>query len=136
MIQSRYRHIEVSGSHFEIGQQIGESLQEELRGFVATSWERVTHMFRLRRETVLNVVNQSTQYVQNWAPDLLEELFGIARSSGLSFDDLMFLQIRNQLSADLESGCTSFSLRKKKEQISLVGQNWDNDPCLTLLQWC
>ena len=30
MIANRYRHIEVSGSHFEIGQQIGESLKEEL----------------------------------------------------------------------------------------------------------
>lgn len=130
MIQSRYRHIDVSGSHFEIGQQIGESLQEELKGFVATSWERVTQAFGLPRESVLNVVSQSTEYVRNWAPDLLEELLGIARSSGLSFDDLMFLQIRNQLSADLESGCTSFSLRKQKEQFSLVGQNWDNDPAL------
>jgi hypothetical protein len=38
---NRYRHIDVSGSHFEIGQQIGECLKEELRGFVETSWDRI-----------------------------------------------------------------------------------------------
>lgn len=130
MIPYRYRHVEVSGSHFEIGQQIGESLKEELQGFVATSWQRIAETLKLRRETILNVIHQSSQFVRSWAPDLLDELSGTAQSSGLSFDDLMFLQIRNQLTADLDSGCTSFSLRKEQQQISLIGQNWDNDPAL------
>ena len=130
MIANRYRHIDVSGSHFEIGQQIGESLRQELRGFVETSWDRIAQTLKLQRETVLNVIHQSTQFVRDWAPDLLDELSGAAQSSGLSFDDLMFLQIRNQLTADMDSGCTSFSLRKEQQQISLVGQNWDNDPAL------
>ena len=130
MIANRYRHIEVSGSHFEIGRQIGESLKEELKGFVETSWDRIAQTLKLRRETVLSVIHQSTQFVRNWAPDLLDELSGTAQSSGLSVDDLMFLQIRNQLTADMDSGCTSFSLRKEQQQISLIGQNWDNDPAL------
>ena len=126
----RYRQIEVSGGHFEMGQQIGEYLREELQGFVATSWDRIAETLKLRRETILNVIRQSTQFVRNWAPDLLDELSGAAHSSGLSFDDLMFLQIRNQLTADMDSGCTSFSLRNEQQQISLIGQNWDNDPAL------
>ncbi len=126
----RYRHVEVSGSHFEIGQQIGDYLKEELQGFVATSWDRIAQTLKLRRQTILNVIQQSTQFVRDWAPDLLDELSGAARSSGLSFEDLMFLQIRNQLTADMDSGCTSFSLRKEQRQISLIGQNWDNDPAL------
>jgi len=127
MIANRYRHIEVSGSHLEIGRQIGESLKEELRGFVETSWDRIEQTLKLRRETVFSVIHQSTQFVRNWAPDLLDELSGAAQSSGLSFDDLMFLQIRNQLTADMDSGCTSFSLRKEQQQISLIGQNWDRN---------
>lgn len=130
MNSHRYRHIDVSGSHLEIGQQIGEYLREELHGFVATSWDRIAETLKLRRETILNVIHQSTQFVRSWAPDLLDELSGAAQSSGLSFDDLMFLQIRNQLTADMDSGCTSFSLRNEQQQISLVGQNWDNDPSL------
>ena len=126
----RYKHIDVSGSHLEIGQQIGEYLKEELQGFVVTSWDRITQTLNLRRETILNVIHQSTQFVRDWAPDLLDELSGAAQSSGLSFDDLMFLQIRNQLTADMDSGCTSFSLRKEQQQISLIGQNWDNDASL------
>lgn len=126
----RYRHIEVSGSHFEIGQQIGDYLKEELQGFVATSWDRIAQTLTLRRETILNVIRQSTLFVRDWAPDLLDELSGAAETSGLSFDDLMFLQIRNQLTADMDSGCTSFSLRNEQQQISLIGQNWDNDPAL------
>ena len=130
MNSHRYRHVEVCGSNFEIGQQIGDYLKEELQGFVATSWDRIAQTLKLRRETILSVIHRSTQFVRDWAPDLLDELSGAARSSGLSFDDLMFLQIRNQLTADLDSGCTSFSLRKEQQQISLIGQNWDNDPAL------
>lgn len=130
MIANRYRHIDVSGSHFEIGQQVGEYLKDELAGFVATSWDRIAQTLKLRRETILHVIRQSTQFVKDWAPDLLDELSGAAQSSGLSFDDLMFLQIRNQLTADMDSGCTSFSLKKEQQQISLIGQNWDNDPAL------
>jgi isopenicillin-N N-acyltransferase-like protein len=126
----RYRHIEVSGNNFEMGQQIGDYLKEELQGFVATSWDRIAETLKLRRETILHVIHQSTQFVRNWAPDLLDELSGATQSSGLSFDDLMFLQIRNQLTADMDSGCTSFSLRNEQQQISLIGQNWDNDPAL------
>jgi hypothetical protein len=48
---NRYRHLDVSGSHFEIGQQIGEYLKEELRGFVETSWDRIAQTLKLRRET-------------------------------------------------------------------------------------
>lgn len=130
MNSHRYRHIEVSGSHFEIGQQIGDYLKDELQGFVATSWDRIAQTLKLRRETVLNVIHKSIKFVQDWAPDLLDELSGAARSSGLSFDDLMFLQCRNQLTSDMDSGCTSFSHRNEKQQISLIGQNWDNDPAL------
>lgn len=126
----RYRHIDVSGNHFEIGQQIGDCLKDELHGFVATSWDRIAQTLKLRRETILQVIHQSTRFVQHWAPDLLDELSGAAQSSGLCFDDLMFLQIRNQLTANMDSGCTSFSLRKEQQQISLIGQNWDNDPAL------
>ena len=61
---------------------------------------------------------------------MLGELRGMSESSGVSLDDLMMLQTRNQLQAQADAGCTSFSVAAPAGQSTVVGQNWDNDPAL------
>ena len=50
----------------------------------------------------------------------------------MSVTDLMILQIRNQLRAEPEAGCTSLSLAGNSvtRHGPLLAQNWDNDPGL------
>lgn len=132
-MSDRYREIEVAGSCQAMGLQIGEAARDEIRGFVTASYDRIAQTICVPYSIINAVVAQSTNLAAAYAPDLLQELDGISESSGVSRDDLMFLQIRNQLTADMDSGCTSFSLRKPAESdlqrlSSLIGQNWDNDP--------
>lgn len=128
----RYREIKVSGSCRQMGQQTGEAARDEIRGFVAAALERMHQSIRISRERFLGMISASTSYVEAYAPDLLQELHGLAESSGVPFDDLMFLQIRNQLTPSMDSGCTSFSAGPSVSfaQPNIVGQNWDNDPAL------
>ena len=51
-MSARYREIEVVGSPFEMGQQLGEAAREEVRGFADGALERVNKtvaISRLRR---------------------------------------------------------------------------------------
>ena len=88
----------------------------------------------------MDIARQCIPFVEGYAPHMLEELRGTAEGAGVSLDDLMLLQVRNQLqSEDLfaaasEAGCTSLALAADAiERVSpggIVAQNWDNDPAL------
>lgn len=124
---SRYREIQASGPPLQIGQQIGEQLREEIRGFCACAFERTVNTIRVSRDQCDLIVEQSTRHAKDYRPDLIEELQGTAEAAGVAFKELMFLQIRNQLIGSDSGGCTSFSVPIGSGQ-TIVGQNWDNDP--------
>lgn len=125
-MSNRFREVEVRGTSLEMGRQIGEAAREEVRGFADIALERVNKTVVISRENALAVAHKSAAYVERYAPHMLDELRGIAQSSGVTFDDLMLLQVRNQLQPTDDAGCTSFAGGDH-----IVAQNWDNDPALT-----
>ena len=129
---TRYREIEVSGTHLEIGRQIGEAAREEIRGFAAIALERVNKTIPVSRENALATCRDSIPYIEAYSPDLLAELRGMQEGAGISLEEMVLLQIRNQLQPDADAGCTSFSTTRQASaaQSAIVGQNWDNDPAL------
>jgi isopenicillin-N N-acyltransferase-like protein len=127
---TRYREIEVSGPPRELGQQIGEAAREETRGFCEVALERVNKTVAVSRERAIDVVRRSTEFAEKYRPDLVEELRGTAEAAGVTLDDLMLLQVRNQFTPEKEGGCTSFSILPQTATTSIVGQTWDNDPVL------
>ena len=127
----RYPELEVSGTSFEMGCQIGEGLREQLRGFDAIAIERVNKSVSISREKALAVAADSLPFVEEYSPAMLEELRGMSRGSGLDLEAIMMLQIRNQLTAELDAACTAFSIAPQRTTArTLIGQNWDNDPAL------
>ena len=129
-MSERYREIEVRGTPLELGRQLGEAAREEICGFAAIALERVNKTVLISRDKALSVARDCIPYVETYAPDMLAELRGMSASSGVSLDELMLLQIRNQLRP--EGGCTSLSLASSATASggSIVAQNWDNDLAL------
>jgi isopenicillin-N N-acyltransferase like protein len=131
----RYREISAEGTPHEMGRQIGEAARQEIRGFNEVALERVNLTIKVSRERALWVAAESAQLAHRYAPHMIEELRGMAEGSGVSFDDLMLLQVRNQLRPEAQEGCTSLSIaapadRDEPDQNDIVAQNWDNDPGL------
>ena len=126
----RYREIEVRGTPSELGRQLGEAARDEIRGFAAIALERTNKTVPISCEKALQVARDCIPYVESYAPDMLAELRGVSAGSGVSLDELMLLQVRNQLRP--EGGCTAFSLAPSATASggSIVAQNWDNDPAL------
>ncbi len=128
---TRYREITVSGPPFALGCQLGEAAREEVRGFAAIALKRVNKTIRVSRAKAMELAAASLPYIEAYDPAMLEELRGVAHSSGVPLEELILLQIRNQLQPEKEAGCTSFALAPQAAgQGSVVGQNWDNDPAL------
>ena len=128
---TRYPQIEVSGPPFALGCQIGEAAREEVRGFAAIALERVNKTIRVSREKAMALASASLPLTEEYSPAMLEQLRGIAHSSGVVLEELLLLQVSNQLQPDKEAGCTSFALAPQTPAHgSVVGQNWDNDPAL------
>lgn len=129
---TRYREIEVSGTPRALGRQIGEAAREEIRGFCDVALDRVNKTVPISRAAALKVASASIPYAADYSPDMLDELQGTAEAAGVSLEDLMLLQVRNQLQPEREAGCTSLSCAGAATVRGgrIVAQNWDNDPAL------
>jgi len=126
---TRYLEYDVCGSPRELGRQIGEAAGEQVRGFCAAAMELIHRSVQISAASAMLAAKESMAFVEAYAPHMLEELRGVADASGVTVEELMLLQIRNQLQAD-DSGCTAFSLGGPWRMGSVVAQNWDNDPAL------
>ena len=137
---TRYPELTVAGPPAAMGEQIGEALGEQIRGFDAIALERVRLSVDVSRERALQVAGRCVEDVRGYAPHMLAELEGMSRACGVSVEALMLLQIRNQLQPDsgrgrgmapADSGCTAFALSAEiTGDGGVAGQNWDNDPAL------
>ena len=94
---SRYREIEAYGTPREMAARSVRRAREEIRGFADVAVERVNKTVSISREQALATASACIPYVADYAPELLAELRGTAESSGVSLDELMLLQVRNQL---------------------------------------
>ncbi len=127
---ARYREVEVSGPPRELGRQIGEAAREETRGFCSIALERVNKTVSVSRERGIDVARKSTEFAEKYRPDLVEELRGTAEAAGVTLDDLMLLQVRNQFTPEKEGGCTSLAIQPASAANAVVAQTWENDPAL------
>jgi len=129
-VLSRYREIEVNGSPRDMGRQIGEAAGEEIRGFCEVALARVNRTMRVSRGAARAVVAESMGLAEDYSADSMNELRGMAEAAGVSLEDVMLLQVRNQLQAEPEAGCTSLALSPTAGAGGIVAQNWDNDVAL------
>lgn len=115
-----------------MGRQIGEGAREEIRQFCAIALERVNLTTKVSQASALAVAEGCVPYAEDYAPDLVEEMRGMAEGAGVSFAEIMLLQVRNQLRPDPEAGCTSLSLEAAPalRRGRLLAQNWDADVAL------
>jgi len=130
----RYRELTVAGEPREMGRQIGQALRDEIAGFAEIALHRVNKMVAVSRQRALEIARQSLACAAEYSPDMVAELEGVSESSGVSLEELMLLQVRNQLTPEERPGCTSVSVLAGEgpEGSTIVAQNWDNDPVLDL----
>ena len=133
---SRFPMIEVAGSHREMGRQIGEATRESLRELVEVVTDRINvgraGLRPISNEQALEVARTSTAYAAEYAPELMAEVEGVAEGAGLTVDQVMLVNVRNQVPAAIDGACTGVVVEPERaeSETGMAGQNWDNDPAM------
>ncbi|KAI1299906.1 peptidase C45 acyl-coenzyme A:6-aminopenicillanic acid acyl-transferase-like protein [Xylaria venustula] len=127
--------IKCTGTPYEIGVTHGVSAKDQIAG----SKDFYSQLFQTSCSlSWAEVLQEAAKYVESLesiAPRYLEEIRGIAQGSGLTFLDILALNIRTEITfglfADADSqiakvpsdGCTSLGWLTASR--SFLGQNWD-----------
>jgi isopenicillin-N N-acyltransferase-like protein len=124
--------IRVSGSHAEIGRQIGEAMREQVRRSVKnarTLIESAYDQLLLDWEGAKIHSRKYLPFAQERYPQYVEELTGIAQGAGVNFDDLVVLNAMEAVTMDALqlTKCTSMAVNDERtaDEHVLVAHNED-----------
>ena len=88
-----FPYYEFSGTYREIGRQYGEACREQMRHMIDWWYENLAPI--MPATPVAKMVESSAAFgepIKEYAEDLYDELVGIAEGSGLSMNEVLFLQ--------------------------------------------
>jgi isopenicillin-N N-acyltransferase-like protein len=123
--------VHVKGSHFQMGQQIGEAMRDPIQSMLAIYQLSFEHSYKQLQLTWGQAVLQGKKYypfAEEHMPHYVEELRGMAQGAGVNFDDLMVLNCTEAIVSDaLHLGCTSIAVRSdySADAHVLLGHNED-----------
>ncbi len=128
-----FQIVELKGSAHEMGLQHGKALAGEIRANLTLYFDMVKGLTGTDSAVCLQHAGRFQEAIDANAPQLLEEMRGIAEGAGVSLDEILFLNARTELmsirpDADASSGeCTAIGLRGERTFSGqpIIAQNWD-----------
>ena len=107
--------VHVSGTHLEMGQQIGEACKEQINRSIENAKTLVDDAYDELQLTWDGAQIQARKYLpfaQEKYPHYVDEIMGMAQGAGVSFDDLTVLNALEALTMDALhlTKCTSFAV--------------------------
>lgn len=132
-----FPRIRIRGDAFERSRQYGEAAREQIR-LTRSGYERAFAAKGTGWEQAIAQARGFLPAIEQHAPELIEEIRGIAEGSGLTFDEILTINCRSEIlhaatvaKAERIGGfrgeCTSFALEPDRTTAgqAVVGQNWD-----------
>jgi isopenicillin-N N-acyltransferase-like protein len=127
--------IEVSGSHLQMGRQIGEAAREPVRRSIENARVLVDSAVDKLQLTWEQAKLQSRKYLpfaEERYPQYVDELKGIAEGANVPFDDIVVLNVMEAVTMDALhlTRCTSMAVSQERTQDGhvLAAHNEDWDP--------
>ncbi len=125
MNNKRIRVIEAEGSPYEIGFQYGKACPE-----ISQILDITYQLFGGKEQAKATAQKYLPMYLppaQQYAPEIIDEMKGIAAGANLDFQDIFFFNITYEISVTAEMGCTSFAAGggATVDGQVIAGQNFD-----------
>lgn len=124
--------VRVSGSHHEMGTQIGDACRAQVRRSVASAQQLIEgarDQLLLDWEGAKNQARKYIPFAQERYPQYVDELAGIAEGADLPFDDLAVLNAMEAVTMDALhlTKCTSMAVNETRtsDEAVLVAHNED-----------
>jgi len=111
--------IKVSGTHREIGRQIGEACCKQVRHSLENARNLIDVTYNVLELTWEGAKNQARKYMpfaQERYPQYVEEMLGTAEGSGVDFDDIAVLNAMEAVTMDALhlTKCTSLAVNGER----------------------
>jgi isopenicillin-N N-acyltransferase-like protein len=125
--------IEISGQPRERGRQYGEAARPQIQRSIAFYRDAYARAAKLNWEEVRERAPRWVPLIDAYLPGVIDEVSGIGEGAGVSFEDILALNGRGELSAgnpfedQKDDGCSSFAILEEAAGDGHVycGQNWD-----------
>src|SRR5579872_4438948 len=89
--------IEISGGPQERGRQYGEGAREQIRRSMAFYRDAYASASKLSWDEIRERAPRWVPIIENYLPGISEEVRGIAEGAGVSFEDILALNARAEL---------------------------------------
>jgi len=111
--------IEVSGTHQEMGRQIGEAAREQVQHSVANAHILIDAAYNSLELTWQGAQNQSRKYLpfaEERYPQYVDEMRGIAEGANVDFEDIVTLNAMEAVTTDALhlTRCTSMAVNEER----------------------
>ncbi|GJQ52697.1 MAG: hypothetical protein HS124_08340 [Anaerolineales bacterium] len=111
--------IEVTGTHREMGRQIGEARREQVRHSIENARSLIDQSYSVLELTWEGAQTQSRKYLpfaQERYPQYVDEMRGIAEGAQVDFDDIVTLNTMEAVTMDALhlTRCTSFAVNERQ----------------------
>jgi isopenicillin-N N-acyltransferase like protein len=117
----RLREVVAQGGPRELGLQHGQAARDLIRASYSV---RMRHASAFSTESaVLARGMRYLPFAERYAPELIEEVNGIADGAGMTFERTFFLQVATELELTA-SGCTALGVSTSRGG-PMLAQNWD-----------
>ena len=124
--------VQVSGTHREIGQQIGEACSHQIVHSIENAHQLFEDAYRDLQLSWKGARIQARKYLpfaEERFPQYVEEMHGIAEGAGVKFDDIAVLNVMEGVTVDALhlSKCTSMALNQERTRDGevLIAHNED-----------
>src|SRR5262245_14244385 len=110
--------VEVSGTHREMGRQIGEAMRTQVQHSIANAHVLIEQSYSTLGLTWEGAQIQSHKYLpfaEERYPHYVDEMRGIAEGANLAFDDVVVLNVMEAVTMDALhlTRCTSFAVNER-----------------------
>ena len=123
-----------SGTPYEIGLTHGREAKKQVEISINTYKAMFWDYSNIRWEDACNYARSFIPTINEYDPDYMEEIRGIAEGSGYGTDEILALNVRSeivlqgsQINSSNTDGCTTFVFTPMMTEngSTLLGQNWD-----------
>ena len=122
--------LHLNGTAFENGEQHGKLLRKEINELIGLWKQDIEAKYQMPADTFIKMFLDSTNYIpyiKKWTPELLDEVKGISKGSGIDFNTLFAFQLVDEIWTNarlikMPHHCTSLGVNNF---IKDGGTNWN-----------
>ncbi|MGP4081757.1 C45 family autoproteolytic acyltransferase/hydrolase [Pseudalkalibacillus sp. R45] len=127
------KHLTLKGTPMEIGRNHGEKGREQVLQSLST-YEALFHGYsKISWKQAKEMALSHLHAIEQYNPDFIEEMEGVAQGAGVEFEDILALNARSEIALatysgktrSFSDGCTAIGITPPLSNNAILSQNWD-----------